>query len=81
MNLFVDWEILGFFSCFAIAFVIVAAIYCSASIFAYVKNCKSKRKILILNILFAWSGVGFFAAWIWAIIGSREKRTENFQII
>ena len=52
-------------------FIIIIGAYFVPAIFAFKRNSKSKVPILVLNILFGWTGLGWIVCFIWTFTSEK----------
>lgn len=48
------------------------------SIVAFVRKHRQKWLVFLLNLLAGWTGIGWIAALIWAIVGKPSEPAQNF---
>jgi hypothetical protein len=64
-----------------IIFIVLAAIYLLPSIVAALRKHLSEGAIVLVNIVFGWTLLGWLIALIWALTGNTRANQEKSRIV
>lgn len=60
-----------------ILFLIFIVVYFLPSIIANSRKCKSETWIVLINLFFGWTGLGWIGLFIWSIAGEKKDKRDD----